>query len=59
MYELSLLHTRFLCKCMVSENFNNIYCCSNSLVQILDLGKGKEKLYPSIDCDGSEGGVEV
>ena len=52
MYELSLLHTRFLCKCVVSENFNNVYCCSINLVWILDVGKGKDKLHPRIGCKG-------
>jgi len=53
LYELSLLHTRFLCKC-ISENFKNIYCCSYNLVQILDLGKGKDKLCPSTGYEGPE-----
>jgi hypothetical protein len=55
MYELSLLLTRFLCKCLVSENFNNIYCCSNNLAQIPDLGKGKDKFHPRIDYKGPDG----
>jgi hypothetical protein len=40
---------------MVSENFSNIYCCSNNLVQILDLVKGEDKLHPSIGYEGPEG----
>jgi hypothetical protein len=55
MCDLNLPHTRFLCHCIVSENCNNFYCCSNNLVQILDLGKGKDKLHPSIGYEGPEG----